>query len=406
MNSLVASFGKPMTGVLMALVGFWILGLIVLPQVTMVKRAFTYEDRGGAAAQLFKELDRAYANLGTLELDIGQLESAKARSPETPTTPRLTPTPSPSLTPSPSATPSPTLTPSPGSTWSGAAATPEDVATRLKQLNARKAEVELKIADLEAREIIAKREAVENSGLSLRNFSSMSGLHLRIFAMTLLYAALVTIICFAVCYPVAFAAAQAPTQKRAAMLLLALVVPYAINELLRIFAWTMILEKQGLLNAAFDWIGLIDMGAGEGFRFVASNGAVFAVMVYTYILFMVFPIYNTIETLDRNQIEAAKDLGASSWKLHSRVVLPHAKPGIAVGAIMTFMLSAGSIAVPEIIGRGMHPDWFSQVIYRAFFEASNWNIGAAYSLALLLACIAFILIMMSIFKVGVREIAR
>jgi spermidine/putrescine transport system permease protein len=73
---------------------------------------------------------------------------------------------------------------------------------------------------------------------------------------------------------------------------------------------------------------------------------------------------------------------------------------------MTFMLSAGSIAVPEIVGRGLHPDWFSQVIYRAFFEASNWNIGAAYSVLLLAACIVFILVMMSVFKVGIREIAR
>ncbi len=72
--------------------------------------------------------------------------------------------------------------------------------------------------------------------------------------------------------------------------------------------------------------------------------------VYAYILFMVFPVYNTIETLDPNQIEAAKDLGASTLRTHLRVVLPHAKPGIAVGSIMTFMLAAGSIAVPGLVG--------------------------------------------------------
>ena len=77
--------------------------------------------------------------------------------------------------------------------------------------------------------------------------------------------------------------------------------------------------------------------------------------VYAYILFMVFPVYNTIETLDPNQIEAAKDLGASTLRTHLRVVLPHAKPGIAVGSIMTFMLTAGSIAVPGLVGPGLHP---------------------------------------------------
>ena len=115
-------------------------------------------------------------------------------------------------------------------------------------------------------------------------------------------------------------------------------------------------------------------------------------MIYAYVLFMIFPIYNTIDTLDKNQVEAARDLGGSIWKIHTRVVIPHAKPGIAVGSIMTFMLSAGSIAAPEIVGRGLHPDWFSQLIYRRFFEADSWNQGSAYSLALLIACIAFILL--------------
>ena len=127
--------------------------------------------------------------------------------------------------------------------------------------------------------------------------------------------------------------------------------------------------------------------------------------VYAYILFMVFPVYNTIETLDPNQIEAAKDLGASTLRTHLRVVLPHAKPGIAVGSIMTFMLAAGSIAVPGLVGPGLHPEWFSQVIYRNFFEAGNWNSGSAYSLALLAACTLFILVSMFVFRVGIRDIA-
>jgi spermidine/putrescine transport system permease protein len=234
----------------------------------------------------------------------------------------------------------------------------------------------------------------------------MSELHFKIFVSTLFYALCVTVLSFVVCYPVAYAVATTDNPRKVALMMLGLIIPYAINELLRIFSWVMILEKQGILNGLLDLLGLIDMGAGEGLRFVASNGAVFTVMVYAYVLFMVFPIYNTIETLDRNQIEAAKDLGSSMWRIHWRVVLPHAKPGIAVGAIMTFMLSAGSIAAPEIVGRGLHPDWFSQVIYRRFFEADAWNEGAAYSLALLVACLLFILINMAVFRVGIRDIAK
>jgi len=224
--------------------------------------------------------------------------------------------------------------------------------------------------------------------------------------MTLVYSFCVTLICFCVCYPVAFTVAQVAKGERAALLMLGLIIPYAINELLRIFAWTMILANEGILNSALDAVGLIDLAQGDSIRWLASNSAVFCVMVYAYILFMVFPIYNTIETLDPNQLEASRDLGASTLRTHLRVVLPHAKPGIAVGSIMTFMLSAGSIAVPGLVGPGLHPDWFSQVIYRNFFEANNWNIGSAYSLALLFACVAFILVNMVVFRVGIREIAK
>ncbi len=137
----------------------------------------------------------------------------------------------------------------------------------------------------------------------------MSGLHWRVFFLTLLYALAVTVLAFIVCYPVAYAMSKPRPAGRSALLFLALVIPYAINELLRIFAWTMILANEGILNRLLDWMGLIDLSAGESIRWVTSNGSVFLVMVYTYILFMVFPIYNTIETLDRSQIEAARDLG-------------------------------------------------------------------------------------------------
>jgi spermidine/putrescine transport system permease protein len=86
--------------------------------------------------------------------------------------------------------------------------------------------------------------------------------------------------------------------------------------------------------------------------FPESGSGVFIAMVYAYVLFMVFPLYNVLETLDMNQVEATRDLGASTWNLHRRVVIPHARPGIAVGCVMTFMLSAGSYAVPHIMTRG------------------------------------------------------
>lgn len=383
MSDLLRTYGRGLTTVFLALTAFWIVALIVVPQLRMIERAFVVDRYSDAAAKLGVEIDRAYTRLFTVDQELARGAAAPAApSAPSPFAPRA-------------ATPSPFAAPSP-STGGDAA--------QSAALQAEKAELQARIAGLEAQEKAIK--AGGGAGYAVDNFTSMSAVHAKIFVSTLLYALLVTVLAFLACYPVAYAVATARTGERLALMMLGLVIPYAINELLRIFSWVMILEKQGVLNRLLDALGLIDIEAGEGIRFVASNGAVFAVMVYAYILFMVFPIYNTIETLDRNQIEAARDLGASTWRIHWRVVLPHAKPGIAVGAVMTFMLSAGSIAAPEIVGRGLHPDWFSQVIYQRFFESNNWNQGSAYALVLLVACVVFVLVVMGLFKVGIRDIAK
>ncbi len=396
MGELVRSYGKGLTAIFVGLVALWILLMIVVPQITMIDRALTYQDRGGETAMLAVEIDRAYTKRFQLEQQVQQAQNAADAD---------TGLSAPSIgTPSigaPSAT-----TPSAGGLPQPSAGAAADGQADVEALEAEIAELTAKIRELEAQEDLSSGEAGMKAEYSLRNFTTMSGIHFQIFVMTLLYAFCVTILSFLICYPVAFVIATTTNRNRLALMMLGLVIPYAINELLRIFSWIMILEKNGILNSVLNVIGIIDIDAGEGIRFVASNGAVFTVMVYAYVLFMVFPIYNTIDTLDKNQIEAARDLGASAWKIHTRVVIPHAKPGIAVGSIMTFMLSAGSIAVPEIVGRGLHPDWFSQLIYRRFFEADAWNQGSAYSLALLVACIVFIFATMAIFKVGVRDIAK
>ena len=361
MQSLVRTYGRGLTSLFVALVAFWIIVMIALPQIRMIERAFTYEDRGGDTAMLALSIDRAYSQKFQLEGQIRRLEVQAAPSEESPSGSLPSPSlpspslPSPSLTtPSPSvpsaSTPSPSL-PSP-SLGGGRQAelSDEDIERRIHDLRRQVAELDVSIAEMEEREDRSSGEAGMQERTSFENFTTMSGLHFRIFLMTLLYALFVTILSFLICYPVAYAAAMSDSPRKLTLILLGLVIPYAINELLRIFSWVMILEKKGILNALFDAIGLIDMSAGEGFRFVASNGAVFTVMTYAYVLFMIFPIYNTIDTLDKNQVEAARDLGGSIWKIHTRVVIPHAKPGIAVGSIMTFMLSAGSIAAPKSSG--------------------------------------------------------
>ena len=403
MTEMIRFYGKFLTGLILALTAFWICALIALPQVSMVQRAFHYEPRDGAAAQAYLEANRLQQRGATLDFDIRGLERqiAAAGAGATPAAPSpsdpFAGLPSPS-SPRPV---TPGFAPSPGG--AAAAETPD---AKLERLRQERATLLAGVESARAQAARLQAEEAAQKGWSLRNFTTMSPLHWRIFGMTLVYAFCVTLISFVVCYPIAYAAAQAKTPRRTALLLLALAIPYALNELLRIFAWTMILANQGLLNHALDALGILNLSQGQGIRWLASNGAVFCVMVYTYMLFMVFSIYGSLETLDRSQIEAARDLGASPLRIHRRVVLPHAKPGVAVGAVMTFMLAVGSLSVPQFVGPGLHPDWFSQIVNRSFFESNNWNVGSAQTLLLLIACTAFILLVMRIFRVGIREIAR
>ncbi|CCG09466.1 ABC transporter permease [Pararhodospirillum photometricum] len=345
MTSLMRTVGRPLGAVFLLLTALWAVGLIVLPQVVMMERSLWLEERDTSGEQ---KINALYTSLDLKRFD---LEDAKAED------------------------------------------TKKQIADEITAL-------EREVAALEAQENAPRKV------YTTANYTRMSGLHFTIFVKTIAYALAVTLLALAVCYPVAYAVAHLAPPARAGLLLVGLAIPYAINELLRVYAWLMILDTQGVLNSLLAWLGVVDFQARTWIPFLESSGAVFVAMVYTYTLFMVFPIYNTLETLDRNQIEAARDLGASTVRIHRRVVIPHAKPGIAVGCLMTFMLAVGSYSVPQVMTRGKAGDWFSQLIYRQFFESFNWNVGAAYSFTLLLTCIAFILIMMKLFKVGIRDIAK
>ncbi|TYL49177.1 ABC transporter permease [Marinomonas sp. IMCC 4694] len=238
---------------------------------------------------------------------------------------------------------------------------------------------------------------------SLTNYETLfnNQIHLKIFFKTIWSSVLVTTITLLVSYPIAFYLAKVATPQKAALCLLLLVIPFWINEILRTFSWYIILAYKGPLNALLLGLGIIDRPV----RFLSGDGGVLIGMVYAYILFMIFPIYNAIESLDTNQIKAARNLGAGWIRTHWRVIIPHAKPGIATGCVMTFMLAAGSYAVPALLG-SPGSRWFTQIIYNWFFEGGDWNQGAAYAFILLLMCIGFIALVMRVFKVGLGDIAK
>ncbi|MYM56207.1 ABC transporter permease [Thalassovita mangrovi] len=219
---------------------------------------------------------------------------------------------------------------------------------------------------------------------------------------TLVFAMMVTALALAICYPIAYKVALATPANRVVWLMLGLIIPYAIVELMRIYAWTAIIDNRGLLNSALLWLGAIS----EPIQFNRMPGTIFVVIAYTYVLFMVFPMLNVMTTLDKNQIDAARDLGASPFRVHRRVIIPHAKPGIAVGCIATFMLAAGAFSVPRIISRGLQAEWFSQTIYNKFFESENSNVGAAYSFAYTLVCFVIVALFMWLMRTRLKDFAR
>jgi spermidine/putrescine transport system permease protein len=221
-----------------------------------------------------------------------------------------------------------------------------------------------------------------------------------IFVKTIWASVLTTLVALVVCYPIAYLLARSRRATWVRYAMIGLLVPFWINEVLRSFAWQLLLAHNGFFNQVLVGLGLV----AEPVDFFARNVGVVVGLVYTYILFMVFPMMSAMESLDPHQIEAARDLGASWWQVHRDIVVPHAKPGLASGCIVTFMLAAGSYAVPQMLG-GTRSLWFTQLVYNQF-EAINWNMGAAYAFCLVLLCVVFILAMMSVFRVGLKDVAR
>ena len=224
---------------------------------------------------------------------------------------------------------------------------------------------------------------------------------IKVFWLTIVYSAVVTVITFLMAYPLAYYLAKIASPRSLPTLFLLLFVPLWVSEILRSFAWFIILAFKGPLNAVLMSLGLID----SEIRWISGFSPVVIGLVYTYVLFMVFPLYNAMQSLDSNQIEAAEDLGSPWWRTHWRVILPHAKPGIASGAVMVFMLSAGSLLVPSLLG-STTSNWFTQTIQGIMLDSQDWNAGAAFAFMLLLVCTLFVSLAMRVFGVKLSDIAK
>ena len=228
-----------------------------------------------------------------------------------------------------------------------------------------------------------------------------SPIHIQVFVWTIVYSAIVTFLCFVIAYPLAYYLSKVARSNMLPTLFLLILIPLWVSEVLRSFAWFIILALKGPLNFMLLGLGIID----QPIRWLTGFRSVIIGLVYTYVLFMLFPLYNAIQSLDTNQIEAAEDLGSPWWRTHWRVILPHAKPGIASGSVMVFMLSAGSILVPTLLA-STTSRWFTEIIQQWMFESQDWNTGSAYAFLLLLLCTIFVSVVMRLFRVKLSDIAK
>lgn len=218
--------------------------------------------------------------------------------------------------------------------------------------------------------------------LTLHNYEELLGpVFLKVLWDSLRLALLATLVCLLVGYPFAYNVARARPKWRPWLLLL-IIIPFWTNSLIRTYALILIIGAQGMVNKALLALGIIH----EPFAMLYTDFAVFVGLTYTLLPFMVLPLYASIEKLDPNLGDAAKDLGAGSLRAFWYITLPLTLPGVVAGCMLVFLPSLGMFYVPEILG-GAKNMLLGTFIKNQFLVANNWPLGAAASTVLTLLLI-------------------
>jgi putrescine transport system permease protein len=217
------------------------------------------------------------------------------------------------------------------------------------------------------------------SQLSADSFRLLSSdsIYLLSYLKSLQVAAISTIVLLAVGYPIAYGMARAPRAWQPP-LVMAVVLPFWTSFLIRIYAWINILQRDGILNDVLMRLHAIDVPAS----WLSSDTAVYIGMVYSYLPFMVLPIYATLEKMDETLLEAAADLGCPRWKAFWLVTLPLSLSGIAAGALLCFIPIVGEFVIPDLLG-GSESSMIGQTLWSEFFSNRDWPVASAIAIALL-----------------------
>ena len=187
-----------------------------------------------------------------------------------------------------------------------------------------------------------------------------------------------TIFCLLLGYPMAYYIAQSAPTKRNVLLML-IILPFWTSFLLRVYAWMGILSTNGIINSMFLWIGIID----EPIQMLYTNFAVYLGIVYTYLPFMILPLYANLERLDLNLHDAAADLGGKPLQVFRDITLPISLPGIIAGSLLVFIPALGEFVIPALLG-GLDSLMIGRTLYDEFFVNRDWPLASAVATILLL----------------------
>jgi putrescine transport system permease protein len=216
--------------------------------------------------------------------------------------------------------------------------------------------------------------------LNLGNYAFLveDNLYWKSYLNSIFVAGVSTLLCLLIGYPVAYAMARSNPSTRNILLLLA-VLPFFTSFLLRVYAWIGILKDNGLINNMLMALGVID----QPIQMVQTDFAVYVGMVYSYLPFMILPLYANLEKMDLTLLEAAADLGSRPWQAFLRITLPLSLPGMIAGCLLVFIPAVGEFVIPALLGDpGML--MIGKVLWTEFFNNRDWPVASAVATALLL----------------------
>lgn len=215
--------------------------------------------------------------------------------------------------------------------------------------------------------------------LSFDNYALLGSdsLYLTSYLKSLQVAAVSTAILLAIGYPIAYGIARS-SRRLQPLLVMLVVLPFWTSFLIRVYAWINILQRDGLLNDVLMTLHVIDAPVA----WLASDTAIYIGMVYSYLPFMVLPLYATLEKMDETLLEAAADLGCSRIRAFWRVTAPLSLPGIAAGALLCFIPICGEFVIPDLLG-GSDTLMIGQTLWTEFFSNRDWPVASSIAVALL-----------------------